>query len=104
MVKRIPRGRVATYGRIAALCGFERHARMVGYALHNLPLGSGIPWHRVVNSSGRISLPHHNGQYQRQKSLLEEEGVRFVKERIDLDIFGWPANFKGGKRYRTRTA
>ena len=83
-VQRIPRGRVATYGGIARFCGFPRHARLVGYALHNLPHGSDIPWHRVVNSKGMISLPKRFGAYQRQKTLLEHEGVVFLKERINL--------------------
>ena len=51
-VKRIPRGRVATYGQIATLAGLDGHARQVGYALHSLPDGSDIPWHRVINAKG----------------------------------------------------
>ncbi|HCV42603.1 MAG TPA: methyltransferase [Bacteroidetes bacterium] len=88
-VRRIPKGKVATYGGIAEMCGFPRHARLVGYALHNLPLGSNIPWHRVVNSQGRISLSKWSGGYQKQKLLLEKEGVVFVRERINLSTFGW---------------
>ena len=88
-VRRIPRGRVATYGEIARACGFPRHARLVGYALHNLPQGANIPWHRVINSQGRISLPRRNGHYQRQKSLLEKEGVVFSRERISLSSYSW---------------
>lgn len=89
-VRRIPKGKVATYGGIAHKCGFPRHARLVGYALHSLPLGSNIPWHRVVNANGRISLPKGNNHYQRQKSLLEHEGVVFLQERINLSVHGWP--------------
>lgn len=88
-VRRIPKGRVATYGGIAGACGFPRHARLVGYALHNLPQGADIPWHRVINSQGKISLPRRTGSYQRQKTLLEKEGVVFVRERIRLSLYGW---------------
>jgi methylated-DNA-protein-cysteine methyltransferase-like protein len=89
-VRRIPKGKVATYGGIARACGFPRHARLVGYALHHLPHGSNIPWHRVINGHGKISLPKRSGHHQRQKSLLENEGVTFVKERVNLSIHGWP--------------
>ena len=89
-VGRIPKGKVATYGEIARLCGFPGHARVVGYALHNLPHGSNIPWHRVINAQGKISFPRRNDHYQKQRSLLEGEGVVFVKERIDVSIHGWP--------------
>src|SRR6185295_16020933 len=82
-VRRIPKGKVSTYGGIAGLCGFPRHARLVGYALHNLPLGSNIPWQRVVNAQGMISLPKQKGHYQRQKALLEEEGIVFLRGRIN---------------------
>ncbi|MBT8146233.1 MAG: MGMT family protein, partial [Gammaproteobacteria bacterium] len=56
--------------------------------LKKLPGGSGLPWHRVINSSGRISFPHGSEQYQRQKQLLEAEGVVFVKGRLSLRSFG----------------
>ena len=86
---RIPRGRVATYGQIAALAGMRSQARLVGYALHALPGGASIPWHRVVNASGRISLPRHDGLYQLQKSMLEAEGIVFDAEGIDLGRYRW---------------
>jgi methylated-DNA-protein-cysteine methyltransferase related protein len=89
-VRRIPKGKVATYGGIARMCGFPRHARLVGYALHNLPHGSNIPWYRVINSQGRISLPIHNGHYQKQKMLLEKEGILFLREKIPLKKYEWP--------------
>lgn len=94
VVRRIPKGRVASYGEIARRCGFPRHARLVGYALHNLPLGTDIPWHRVINSQGKISLPRKSGHYQKQKHLLEKEGLVFLKERINMGTHGW----KGLKR------
>ena len=55
IVRRIPRGRIASYGQVARLAGLPGHARQVGYALHALPEDSGIPWHRVINARGRTS-------------------------------------------------
>jgi methylated-DNA-protein-cysteine methyltransferase-like protein len=88
-VKRIPKGRVASYGQIARVSGFTGQARLVGYALHSLPPGIEIPWHRVINSRGRISFPHNSLSYKRQRELLEKEGVVFMKQRIDLSRYGW---------------
>ena len=88
-VKRIPRGKVSTYGSIARMSGIPGHARQVGYALHNLPLGADIPWHRVINSQGRISLPTHNGKYQKQQVLLEAEGIPFMNNKVSLTLYGW---------------
>jgi methylated-DNA-protein-cysteine methyltransferase-like protein len=89
-VARIPKGRVATYGQIAALVGLRGHARQVGYALHALPGESAVPWHRVINARGEIS-PRADGASDRaQKVLLELEGVRFDPYgRIDLERFRW---------------
>jgi len=87
-VKKIPRGKVATYGQIARLAGIEGQARFVGYALHGLPQDSGIPWHRVINSQGRISLPGLTGKHQRR--LLEIEKIPFSSAgRIDLKKYQW---------------
>jgi methylated-DNA-protein-cysteine methyltransferase-like protein len=88
-VRQIPRGRVATYGEVAEQAGVPGQARLVGYALHNLPAKSDVPWHRVINSQGRISLPRGNSGYQRQMRLLRKEGVRFAHGRVDLARFGW---------------
>jgi methylated-DNA-protein-cysteine methyltransferase related protein len=93
MVKKIPKGKVATYGQIARLCGLREHARLVGYALHNLKPNSGVPWHRVINSKGMISLPKHAGAYERQKTLLEKEGIIFAGEKINLSKYA-PATLK----------
>ena len=86
-VLRIPRGNVASYGTIAALSGFPRQGRLAGYALHNLPGGSGIPWHRVINARGKISLPGKRGEEQGR--LLREEGIVFTRGRIDMEEFEW---------------
>lgn len=91
VVKRIPRGRVATYGQVAALAGLAGHARQVGYALHALPDGSSVPWHRVVNARGEVSLRGgQRGSDLPQRFRLEAEGVAFDGNgRIPLARFGW---------------
>jgi methylated-DNA-protein-cysteine methyltransferase related protein len=76
IVRRIPKGRVATYGQVASLAGLKGHARQVGYALYALPDDTVIPWHRVVNASGGISLRAMPGGELVQRALLEREGVR----------------------------
>ena len=88
-VRRIPRGRVATYGQIAELAGLEGHARQVGYALHALR-SDRVPWHRVVNARGEISRRSGGDSHELQRHLLEAEGVRFDRRgRIELDRFRW---------------
>jgi methylated-DNA-protein-cysteine methyltransferase-like protein len=95
VVRRIPRGRVATYGQVAALAGIPTHARQVGYALHALPNGSAIPWHRVINARGEISLRTSSGGDLVQRVRLEKEGVRFnARDMVDLESFRWqPGSF-----------
>ncbi len=89
-VRKIPRGRVATYGQIAILAGLEGHARQVGYALHNLPPRSNVPWHRVVNARGEISPRSAGDSHELQRLLLEAEGVEMdLRGRIDLTVFRW---------------
>jgi methylated-DNA-protein-cysteine methyltransferase-like protein len=87
-VRLIPKGKVATYGQIAHMTGLPGHARMVGYALHGLSDGSNVPWHRVINAQGRISLPKGSSAHARQRRLLQQEGVLFRRGRIDLELFG----------------
>ena len=100
-VKHIPRGKVASYGEIARLSGLIGQARRIGYALRCAPPGMRLPWHRVVNSEGRISLPKQDGSYQRQKRLLGKEGIIFRGEKIDLKRHGWLRMIKQkGKRLR----
>lgn len=76
----IPRGRVASYGQIAALAGMPRHARLVGRTLRELPKGSKLPWHRVVNATLRISM--RPGGTSEQRRRLEAEGIEFVGEKV----------------------
>lgn len=90
VVRRIPKGKVATYGQVAGLAGLGRNARQVGYALHALRSEHGVPWHRVVNAQGRISLGPMGGADVTQRLRLEREGVKFNgRGRIDLEVFGW---------------
>ena len=92
-VGRVPKGRVATYGQIAGEAGLPGQARLVGYALSALPEGSRIPWHRIVNASGRISLRSERNDRPMdrvQRFLLEKEGVLFGKSgAIPLLKFRW---------------
>jgi methylated-DNA-protein-cysteine methyltransferase related protein len=95
VVRRIPKGRVATYGQVAALAGIAGHARQVGYALHALPQGSTVPWHRVVNASGEISARSMPGAELVQHQLLAREGVRFdARGRITLSRNRWAPRAK----------
>jgi methylated-DNA-protein-cysteine methyltransferase-like protein len=90
VVRRIPRGRVATYGQVAALAGLGGHARQVGYALHALPTERAVPWHRVVNARGQISARAEPGGDLIQRQLLEREGVNFdTADRLALDRYRW---------------
>lgn len=90
VVRRIPRGRVASYGQVAALAGLPGHARQVGYALHALPDGTTVPWHRVINARGEVSRRSMPGPELSQRLLLEREGVRFdARGRVDLRVCGW---------------
>lgn len=88
LVRRIPPGRVISYGEVAALLGAPRAARGVGRALGSLPEPTDVPWWRVVNRNGEVSIRHFGRLTQR--ALLEAEGVRFGRGgRIDWQRFGW---------------
>lgn len=90
VVRRIPKGRVATYGQVASLAGLPGHARQVGYALHALPDATVVPWHRVVNASGGISARAVHGGELVQQLLLQKEGVRLdSRGRVALDRVQW---------------
>ena len=93
VVCEVPYGQVVTYGQVALLAGLPGHARLAGYAMFNLPeeLADRVPWHRVINSQGRISYSEsRRGNDHRQRELLEQEGVEFdSRGRIDLARFGW---------------
>ena len=90
VVRRIPRGRVATYGQVALLAGNPRWSRVVGYALHVNPDPEGIPCFRVVNRLGETSRAFAFGGADMQRLRLEEEGVIFTPDgRVDLARYGW---------------
>lgn len=92
VVRRIPRGKVATYGQIARLAGNPRWARAVGYALHVNPDPAGIPCYRVVNRQGRLAPAFAFGGEQVQRLLLERDGVAFREDgTVDLARFLWEA-------------
>lgn len=90
VVRRIPRGRVASYGQVARLAKLPGRARQVGYAMYALPRGSSVPWQRVVNAQGKVSRRRVPGAELTQRMLLEAEGVRFGPGgRISLARYGW---------------
>ena len=92
VVRRVPEGRVATYGQVAILAGLPGHARQVGYALHACREEDELPWQRIVNAKGEISLRSEPGYEGLQRAMLEAEGVEFdAAGRIDLRRFRWEA-------------
>ena len=97
LIRQVPSGHVATYGQLGRIAGCS--ARTVGFALAALPVGTDVPWQRVINSRGEVSPRRDGGRDQLQRELLEAEGVDFdVQGRVDLSVFGWsftPADLGG---------
>jgi methylated-DNA-protein-cysteine methyltransferase related protein len=93
LVRRVPRGRVVTYGQLAAQLGRARAARAVGGAMRACP--AGVPWHRVVNAAGGISRRGGEGGMLTQRIRLEQEGVRFRRGRVVLSVHRW--RWRGGR-------
>lgn len=90
IVRKIPRGKVATYGQIAILAGLRGHARQIGYALAALPANTRLPWHRVINAKGCVSIRVDGESDARQRELLERERVQFDdKGRVSLARYQW---------------
>ena len=89
VVARIPAGSVASYGQVAALAGYPRGARLVGRALSRAPDALGLPWHRVVNAAGRISLPAGSPGFAEQVRRLRAEGVVVRGDRVSIEEVGW---------------
>ncbi|WP_226646080.1 MGMT family protein [Microbulbifer variabilis] len=83
----IPSGYVVTYGDLAEMAGFPRAARLAGQQLRKLPKDTNLPWHRVINAQGRISLPEPGASRQRER--LQKEGVSFLKGRVDMARYRW---------------
>jgi methylated-DNA-protein-cysteine methyltransferase related protein len=92
VVRRIPAGKVATYGQVAGLAGLSGKARLVGYALYKVQIADDIPWQRVVNAKGEVSYAvSRNGADHVQRNLLEQEGIEFNEQgKIDLQVNRWP--------------
>ena len=89
IIKQIPVGKVATYGQIAFLAGNPRGARQVSWILHSCSKKDNLPWHRIINSKGHISLAINQG-YNIQKALLEKEGIVFEEDgSINLNLYLW---------------
>ncbi len=89
VARQIPPGRVGTYGQVALVAG-ANSARLVGRAMATLPAGSDVPWHRVINSQGKISIRRHGGADPEQKRRLRAEGVRLDRQgRVDLPAVAW---------------
>ena len=88
LISQIPKGKVSTYGDIAKMADC-RSARAVGFALNQLPEGSDIPWQRVINSQGKVSPRRNSEGHLIQKLILEEEGIVFKDEKVDLNKYRW---------------
>ena len=90
MVRSIPEGMVTSYGAVAAMCGAPRAARGVGSVMNSLGPDEDVPWWRVVNRLGELSIPAVLGRRELQRTLLKAEGVRFRRTgRVNLDLHGW---------------
>jgi methylated-DNA-protein-cysteine methyltransferase-like protein len=96
VVRRIPRGEVATYGQVALLAGRERAARAVGGAMRSCP--DDVPWHRVVNAQGGISRRRRDVGMLTQRIRLEQEGVRLRRGKVWLSRFQWQPRGRRGRR------
>lgn len=89
VLQQIPPGKVVSYGQVATMAGLGRAARFVGTTLRKLPKDTKLPWHRVVNSQGRISFKDDHPGFKRQKERLESEGVHFIRGRINFQHYQW---------------
>lgn len=85
IVHSIPAGKVATYGQIASLAGMPAKSRLVGKILSKLPPGTKLPWHRVINSAGKITNPNSKAQIER----LKEEGITPINGKVSLKLYQW---------------
>ncbi|MEA2095986.1 MAG: MGMT family protein [Candidatus Cloacimonadota bacterium] len=88
LIKQIPKGKVATYGQIANLAGNNKAARQISRILHSSSEKFDLPWHRVINSQGKISLRSGDG-LEMQKAMLESEGIQVISDKIDLKNYQW---------------
>ncbi|KHD88731.1 MAG: DNA methyltransferase [Bdellovibrio sp. ArHS] len=101
-IQKIPLGQVATYGQIAKLAGKPQGSRGVAWILHSSSKAHKLPWHRVINSQGKISFPEASAAFKKQKALLRHEGVVFLdKNKIDLKKFQWKKEVSKKKSLRS---
>jgi methylated-DNA-protein-cysteine methyltransferase related protein len=101
LVKRIPRGRVTTYGELAKALRLRGGARAVGYAMAATPRGRGIPWHRVIGAGGKVTMPEPHASLQRR--LLATEGVPIEGTRIDMKLYAWSPKSKSRSKSRAKS-
>jgi methylated-DNA-protein-cysteine methyltransferase-like protein len=89
VLKDIPKGKVSSYGNIAAYAQIPNGARLIGRILGQLPQDTSLPWHRVLKANGQIAFPNGSEAYQRQKGLLEAEEIVVNNGKVNLKRFGW---------------
>jgi methylated-DNA-protein-cysteine methyltransferase-like protein len=106
VVRKIPKGRVTTYGTVARLAGFAGQPRLAGYALSALPTGTAVPWHRVINAQGKLSLEQKGSSSGiTQRLRLASEGVKVnAAGRVDLATFGWRIDSNVSRRASAKRA
>lgn len=85
----VPPGKVASYGQIASLAGFPRHARHVGAILRDLPKGTRLPWHRILRSTGELAFAPGSESWTRQQRLLAAEGIALEQGRVQMALHQW---------------
>ncbi len=88
-IREIPVGMIASYGQVAEISGIPRGARQVGAVLRQLDADEDVPWHRVVQASGRIAFPPGSPQFREQRRRLASEGVRLCRGRVDMSRHAW---------------
>jgi len=89
VIQGIPVGKVATYGQIASLAGLPGAARLVGKILSGLPADTSLPWHRVINAAGKISMPEGSDSFNEQKKRLTTENIILTGSQISLKQYLW---------------
>ena len=93
IIRKIPKGKVASYAQVAYLAGFPGRARLVGRALSDPTIAAKVPWHRVINAQGKLALPKSSESYLEQKARLTAEGVTFSGDRVSFQKYGWRRDF-----------
>ncbi|WP_104096958.1 MGMT family protein [Stutzerimonas kunmingensis] len=96
VMSQIPPGKVVSYGELAAMAGLGRAARWVGRLMSQLPDGTSLPWHRVIASGGRLSLPAGTVAGHEQRMRLRAEGLTIINDRVDMRRHGWHSTEHSG--------